>query len=148
MGPKQDNWPEENKDLEDFTHYSLSELKHVSLHMYSAFLINPLTSSLPSISLSEYFFSRQTRSGPQTPATGPRGLLVRTCRPCCCDRCLITSQGTKISLQTAVHHKLSLSLYVQNHAQHEQKRISGTEAIDAEHWLGDEGQFYLVSVTV
>lgn len=58
MGPEQDDWPEENKDLEDFTPYSLSELKHVSIHMYSAFLINPLISSLSSISLSEYFFSR------------------------------------------------------------------------------------------
>lgn len=65
MGSKQDDRPEENKDLEDFTPYSLSELKHVSIHMYSAFLINPLLFSLPSISLSEYFFQGRQGLGPR-----------------------------------------------------------------------------------
>lgn len=65
MGSKQDDRPEENKDLEDFTPYSLSELKRVSIHMYSAFLINPLLSSLPSISLSEYFFQGRQGLGPR-----------------------------------------------------------------------------------
>ena len=65
MGSKQDDRPEENKDLEDFTPYSLFELKRVSIHMYSAFLINPLLSSLPSISLSEYFFQGRQGLGPR-----------------------------------------------------------------------------------
>lgn len=65
MGSKQDDRPEENKDLEDFTPYSLSELKRVSIHMYTAFLINPLLSSLPSISPSEYFFQGRQGLGPR-----------------------------------------------------------------------------------
>lgn len=68
---------EENKDLEYFSSYSLSELKHVSIHMYSVSnkpLCFPLCLPSP---CREYFFKVDRVWGPRILATGPHGLVVR-----------------------------------------------------------------------
>lgn len=85
-------------------HKWLSKLTHESVHM------DTLLSSLPSISLSDFFFfSRQKRTGSQILATGPHGLMVRTwCSHHLCHG-FIPHQGTKVLLQAAVYCKLLLS---------------------------------------
>lgn len=81
-------------------HFS-SELTHVSLGIDSAFLINTFLSSLPSVSLSN-FFSKQTRTVAQTFAAGPHSVVVKIWHSNCHGQGLIP-----ISLPVAAHCYLS-----------------------------------------
>lgn len=83
MGSKQNNWPEESKDLEDYQLMNDSSFpKDINVSPGSPMSLPTWTPYFPlyfpSPCQNFFFFSRQKRTGPQILATGPHGLVVRT----------------------------------------------------------------------